>query len=520
MKFTCLLFILFLSYTPLGARDIAGTDTIVPTKGNENKQLGQIKKEKIEQHSDASGNAPEKKLTDTTVQNKYGDLLNDDTAYNKKYPLWKPALQVVGLNLSTFLLDRYVGKYDFSIPVGFKSWGHNIKTGWEWDTDRFGINFIGHPYSGTLTFNAARSNGYTFWQSFPFAVGGSLMWEYLGENTLPSYNDIINTPVNGAFLGEIFYRISSNILDDRTRGTQRFFRELAAGLIDPARGFNRLLQGKSFRHTNKEVYQKEPLNITLYAGMLTLGSNPQDLTKAGATINEILNLQLDYGNPFENRPRKPFDFFKFRIDLSYGVGRKIIDNVTGYGILTGKNFQSDSGNKAMLVGLFQYNDYWDNKTFELGAIGFGGGIITKLPVSKASKSALYTSLHLAAIPFAGSSTRVGPDTSQFRDYNFGFGMEGKFESTINFSKWATATLVAYYYWIHTYAGLRENNFIGIVKPRASVRLIKNLSIGFEEAFYYNGIHSPGLPVVRINRTEQKVFLMLYWEDKQRQGHYN
>ena len=238
------------------------------------------------------------------------------------------------------------------------------------------------------------------------------------------------------------------------------------------------------------------------------------------TTNEILNLQLDYGNPFENRTRKPFDFFKYRIDFSFGVGRKILDNITGYGILTGKNFQADSGHKAMLVGLFQYYDYWDNKTFELGAIGFGGGIMTKYPMGKASKSNLYTSLHVAVVPFAGSSTKFVPDTSEFRDYNFGGGLEGKFETTINFSQLATATLVAYYYWIHSFVGLREDNFITIIKPRVTVKLVKNLSIGLEEAFYYNNIHSPGLSLIHNSRTEQKIFLMLYFEDKQRRGHYN
>ena len=145
---------------------------------------------------------------------------------------------------------------DFA-KVNFQTWKHNIKAGWEWDTDRFGINFFAHPYSGTISFNMARSNGYNYWQSFPYALGGSLMWEYFGENTLPSYNDVINTPVNGAFLGEILYRISSNILDDRTRGMDRVLREIAAGIIDPGRGINRLLQGKTFRKTNKEIYQKE-----------------------------------------------------------------------------------------------------------------------------------------------------------------------------------------------------------------------------------------------------------------------
>jgi hypothetical protein len=68
------------------------------------------------------------------------------------------------------------------------TWKYNIQKGWEWDEDRFGINFIGHPYSGSYYFNIARSNGYNFWQSFPFAVEGSLLWEYFGENTRPSIN--------------------------------------------------------------------------------------------------------------------------------------------------------------------------------------------------------------------------------------------------------------------------------------------------------------------------------------------
>ena len=109
---------------------------------------------------------------------------------------------------------------------------------------------------------------------------------------------------------------------------------------------------------------------------------------------------------------------------------------------------------------------------------------------------------------------------QFRDYNFGGGLEGKFESSLNFDKWATATLAAYYYWTHSYIGLKEDNLLAIIKPRIAIRIINNLSVGYEQAFYSNNIHSPDLPILHINRTEQKIFLMLYLEDKQRRGHYN
>ncbi|MCX6305953.1 MAG: DUF3943 domain-containing protein [Bacteroidetes bacterium] len=523
MKTACAFIFLLIFSQLLYAQDVprqnpkkvAPNDTIVPGKGTPEKQIEKINAVKVKLLSDSVGNEPKTSvLVDTTMQNKYGDLLDDDTAYNKRYPLWIPAAEVLGALTFTWALDRYLLNVDYA-RVGFQSWKYNINTGWEWDTDRFGINFIGHPYSGTLSYNAGRSNGYNFLQSFSFAVAGSLMWEYFGENSRPSYNDIINTPVNGAFLGEILYRLSSNILDDRTRGTQRIFREIAAGIIDPMRGFNRLIQGKTFRTTNKEVYEKEPVNISLYAGVRKVNDQGNKLFGKGV-YNAMLNAQFDYGNPFELRKRKPFDFFKLRADINIGVGRKFVDNILGTAILFGKNEQL--GKLALLAGGFQYYDYWDNKKFELGTIGFGGGVVSKLPIGRTSN--LYTRIDLALVPFAGNSTHFGPDTSQVRDYNYGGGMETKLETTFNLGKYATASVVYYFYWIRTYIGINGNNFIHILKPRITVRLYKYLSIGVENYMYYNDRYLRGYPAIHAVQTEQKIFLIFYLEDKQRRGNYN
>jgi hypothetical protein len=500
----------------LFAQKVASIDSIIPGNGPPNQQLKEIKAVKTRLLSDSAAGEPKKKspLIDTTIQNKYGDLLNDDKAFNKKYPIWKPAVEVLGTNVFTWTLDRFVLKEDFS-HTGPATWKYNIQKGWEWDTDRFGINFIGHPYTGSMYFNAARSQGYNYFQSVPFAIGGSLMWEYFGENTRPSYNDLINTPINGAFLGEIFYRLSSNILDDRTTGSERVFREVFAGLVDPVRGLNRLLQGKSFRHTSKEVYQKEPLNITLFAGLHKI--NEGNNTIFGKGPNEaLLNVQLDYGNPFEDIYRKPFDFFRLRTEFSFGSGRKLLDNLTGYGILFGDN--TKVGNLSILYGVFQYDDYWDNKTFELGAIGFGGGIFTKYPIT--DKINLYTNAHFAVVPLAGNSTRFGPDTSQYRDYTYNDGLEAKFESTINFGKAVSASFVYYYFLMHTTVGQAGNNNISILKPRVTVQIVKNVSLGFEHFIYYDDRYLKNLPAIYSVRTEQKIFLLWFLEDPQRKGRYN
>lgn len=490
-------------------------DTIIPGRGTPEHQLKKISQMKINKLSDSAGVQPRKSaLVDTTKQNKYGDKLNDDTAFNKCYPVWKPAVEVLGILGFIWTVDRFVLNADYS-HVGITTWNTNIKKEWVWDNDKFGVNFIGHPYAGSLYFNAARSQGYNYFQSFPFAVGGSLLWEYFGENTLPSINDMIYTPVNGAFLGEILYRLSSNILDDRTRGANRVFREIAAGLIDPVRGLNRLLQGKSFRRTTMEVYQKEPINIILYSGLQAV-TNSLHEGYGNATYSSIINFQTDYGNPFEVRPRKPFDLFRVRVNLNLGAGSRYIDNLTGYGILFGRNFQQHK--VSLLVGAMQYYDYWNNRDFELGTIGFGGGVSTRLPAG--TKSTLYTRVDLAGVPFAGNSTHFGPDTATVRDYNYSGGMETKFESSFNLGNYGTASLFYYFYLLVTYVGAKGTNYIHILRPRISITLYKNLSIRGEYFIYYNDRAITNFPVIHSDRTELKIFLQIYLEDPQRRGHYD
>ena len=487
-------------------------DTIKPGKGNPKAQLKQIQKRKEKIQPDSAGVTVNKAKLDTTKVNKYGDLLNDDLEYNPKYPLIRPMALAFGADFFTWSVDRLVFNAEFS-KVGIKSWSDNIKYGWEWDEDRFGMNFLGHPYSGTLCFNAARANGYSFWESFPFAVGGSLLWEYFGENTRPSYNDIINTPITGALLGEMFYRISSNILDDRTTGSERTWREIAAGLVNPMRGLNRLIQGKTSIRMNREVYQKEPINVTITSGLLKLSDDLTQVHKGPYTMET--SLQVDYGDPFEIRPRKPYDFFRYRMSLHFGTGRKILDHILAYGILTGKNKQF--GKTSVLVGAFQYYDYWDNKTFELGAIGFGVGAFTKLPIRK--ESSFYTNLHFQVIPFAGNKVENVNDTTEFRDYNFGGGFGGKLEVTYNISGYASITLQYNNYIIKTYEGDPGINFVEVFRPRIMVHIYKSLHLGFQNDLYYNNRDFTDFSPGRTIRSEQRIFLSLYLEDAQRKGKY-
>ncbi len=370
------------------------------------------------------------------------------------------------------------------------------------------MNFFLHPFSGGAFFNSARANGYRFFESVPFVFMGSLMWEYLGETTRPAYNDIINTTFSGALFGEILYRLTSNLLDDRTSGVERFFREFGAAILSPERAFSRLLQGKLTRATSKEVYQKEPLNLTLATGVHWFNKG----TKFGTgSLSAIFNLHLDYGDPFDIRPRKPFDVFTLRLDLSYGknVGKKVLDNAIGYGLLFGETVHF--GNLEMLLGAFQHYNYWQSKIFELSALSFGGGIIAKWRLSKNSN--FQSALHLGIVPLGASNSPyidIVEAGIHGRNYDYSGGGEAKFEGTLNLAKRGQVTLIYYLYRLHTYIGPAGHKTIGILKPRMAVKLLGNLSLGFEYLYYHKDGILRDFPDVHKRSSEQKIYLMLYF----------
>ena len=280
---------------------------------------------------------------DTVKFDMYGNLRVDDPVFNKKDPWYDPALNIVGQEVLLNLADHYLLDYDWA-RVGFRSWGSNLTAGppwgndWIWDDTRFANDMFLHPYTGANYFDAARASGYNFWESSIYTFGGSYLWKIFGENGPPERNSLIYTTLGGMFGGEIMYRLSSNVLDDRTTGTERTLREIAAGLLSPSRFLTRLFDGKLTHVTDQEVYKKEPLNVTIFTGIHQINNSNNNFL-SGQT-SELLNLQLDYGNPFERIDRKPYDFFKIIGEANIGLGRKIINDVTGYGILTGGNSRS------------------------------------------------------------------------------------------------------------------------------------------------------------------------------------
>jgi hypothetical protein len=191
-----------------------------------------------------------------------GDNQYTDSLHHKNdYVL--PAVEIFGLNIFVWASLRYIVQADYA-RIGTRSMSNNLKTGFVWDTDNFWTNQFSHPYNGGLYFSAARSSGLNFWNSLLYPVGGSLMWELFMENEPPSINDLITTPSSGIILGEITYRISSLIIDDRRTGWSRTWRELAATAICPMHGFNRHILG--IKNNPHAPPSEHPFSATLSFG--------------------------------------------------------------------------------------------------------------------------------------------------------------------------------------------------------------------------------------------------------------
>jgi hypothetical protein len=103
---------------------------------------------------------------------------------------------------------------------------------------------------------------------------------------------------------------------------------------------------------------------------------------------------------------------------------------------------------------------------------------------------------------------------------FAKGLQAKIESTLSLGKYASAAFVYYHFWLHTFEGLKGSNSIGIIRPRVTVRLFKNVSLGYEHFGYATDRWLRDYPGQHSVITEQKVFLQLFLQDPHRKGRYN
>ncbi len=281
-----------------------------------------------------------------------------DIAYYSPKKFGTAAGMVFTLNMGVWAFDRYVLKGDYAY-IDIHTIKKNLTGGFKWDNDNLGTNMFFHPYHGNLYYNAARSNGYNYWASGAFAFAGSAMWELFMENEAPSINDIFATPIGGMAIGEVTYRTSDLLIDDRTKGWNRFGRELGIFLIDPTRGLSRILSGDAWRRraTRGQQFGMPLLSIEISTGMRVLELRDDIFDKGAGFAMEV---SLEYGDKFDHEDVKPYDFFSFRANINGHSAQPAISQVNVIGQLWGTSFQLKK--HYLGIGIYQYFDFYDSDT--------------------------------------------------------------------------------------------------------------------------------------------------------------
>jgi hypothetical protein len=153
-------------------------------------------------------------------------------------------------------------------------WSYNVKAGPVFDEDDWVLNYITHPYSGAVYYMTARSCGFTVLESFTYsAIMSTFFWEYGIEAfaEIPSYQDLVITPVLGSVMGEGFYYAKKSILKkDKKILKSKFLGVTALILMDP---FNTFLDAVGYKQKVKTEANITPVGFDYKSNSTIWGLN-------------------------------------------------------------------------------------------------------------------------------------------------------------------------------------------------------------------------------------------------------
>jgi hypothetical protein len=405
--------------------------------------------------------------------------------------------EVVLLEVLPWAVDRYVSKEDFAY-ISFDTIKKNFQTGFKYDNDDFQINQSSHPYHGSLFFNAARANGYGYWESAAFTLAGSLIWECCMENTAPSINDLVNTTMGGATRGEIAHRLATVIRDNTAEGVGRVWREAAGAILDPAGAFTRLVRGEMTRPgENPEDRYPSGFAVSADAGY-------RRVRGAGLAPDQaVLSLSAYYGDPFAGDIVHPFDSFWAGMDLNT-PGKPSVTRIEERGILKGWEVTDPEDRARHIVGFSQEYEYFNNAAQVVGAEMLGAGILSRYRLF--GRLEAITDAGFLGIPLAGIQTTdfASPETGRTYDYAVAGGARAAFRVLLAGRALADAGYGVI--WARTVNGVSEGNTLQYFRGNARIPIAGPVGVGGGYSWYSRKTTYSRFFEARQTQSEWRIFL--------------
>lgn len=319
-----------------------------------------------------------------------------------------PAVEIVAFEFLLNQADRHLGS-DPSYETDFSTFWDNLQNGWVMDRDPFGVNQLGHPYSGIVYHNFARSAGLDYWESLAYTFGGSLLWETAGETTRPSINDQVATGIGGSFLGEALFRSASYLLQG---GSPGFWPTVGAGVLSPPMAVQHLAFDRF-----DGIFPSGSPAVSSHCGF-GVRKNTFVADSARSFANDPIaatgDFVIDYGLPGKAgyEYARPFDYFHAEISgLSDGDNR--FERVAVRGLIHGLGYSSGEGLDGV-AGLYGLYDYVSPGVFRVASTSLAGGTTAQL---RMSPDVALQGTALAGVGF-GAAGSVDDDESN-RDYHYG-----------------------------------------------------------------------------------------------------
>jgi len=311
---------------------------------------------------------------------------------------------------------------------------------WKWEIeDGFIVNQVGHPFQGSIYFNAGRANGFGFYESLFFTTFGSLTWEIFHEGLASSINDMLTTIPSGLSLGEVLFRL--------------YVQGHAAGvpapllfIFNPAAGLHRLVTGWEPPEVERNFYD--------FRASFGGGFGSVDYRAAGPMVNgrrdvfsdrmpfADVGLRVIYGDPFTQNTWVPFRNFELHTSFgsNFSVGSDVFHTdirifTDGY-LLSFAPFHTETSALSTGLSLFmdvaavaglggqRGGDEQPGGLYQSGTINMYSNAIgwsAKYRHLFSPSVGLRTRAH-AGFMFFGSSNYFHPTNRQNERNNFGYGL--------------------------------------------------------------------------------------------------
>ena len=364
--------------------------------------------------------------------------------------------------------------------ISWKTVRENLRTGFVYDRDAWVTDHWAHPYQGSIFFNAARSNGYTFWQSAPFTLAGSLLWECCLENKPPAKNDLVDTTFGGITRGEITHRVAGLIRMESEARPPSFWRELLAGLIDPVEGFDRIFGRKPPREDSGESDAPGGAVLSAQIGYRNVRGAP-------GSSRGFLSFEIEGGDPFSGEIRRPFDFFQATVEAG-APGGAAISRTEERGVLAAWDLSDRAGAARHVAGVFMDFEYWNNEAEVAAGQTFGLGLLSRFPVGRNLQ--LVTDSNLIAFPLAGLETREPTDGDE-RPYDYGWGGGVRLMGRLERSRRIVARLSYGASWTRTLDGLSDASSLQFLRGEGRLPISDRMEAGIGYSWFRRRTSFPG-----------------------------